>query len=112
MFRILQENQERNDRRSDAQAAIMGYTPEQRLASREINRKTYADALAELASSASQLKDTYLENYQNKRDKYFAQRLGMQDELAEIYKNTSNQYSQASINAFKEGANQLSQIKV
>lgn len=107
MMRMLAENQKKADTRASAQAAIMGSTPEQQLASQEVNRSTFADAVANIASNASQMRDQYLRDYQGQRNRYYQQRLGMQDELAGIERNTSNQWATAATNAFKGGANML-----
>lgn len=107
MLRILGENQKKADTAVAARAAVTGATPEQQLASREVNRRTYADAVADIASNASQLRDQYLRDYQGQRNRYYAQRLGMQDQLAAIHANTANQWSTAATNAFKAGGGML-----
>lgn len=108
MMRLLSENQKQSDARAEAQAAVMGATPEQKLASREVNRKTFADSVAQIASNASMLRDQYLRDYQGQRSRYYAQRLGMQDQLASIYANQSNQWANAATGAFNGGAGMLS----
>lgn len=107
MLRILDENQRKADARSDAQAAIMGATPEQQLAAKEVNRRTYADSLADIASNASQIRDQYLRDYQGQRNKHYAQRLGMQDVLSGIYSNQANQWATAANGAFAAGGQML-----
>lgn len=107
MLRILDANQRKADMRSDAQAAITGATPEQRLAAKEVNRRTFADSLADIASNASAIKDQYLRDYQNQRNRYYSQRLGMQDQLSGIYSNTAGQWANAATNAFASGAQML-----
>lgn len=107
MLRLLDENQKKADARNAAQSAILGSTPEQELASKEATRKSYADALADLASNASTLRDKYLSDWQARQDNYFANRLNMQQDLANIKQNTSNQLASASTNAFMSGANML-----
>lgn len=109
MLRMLDENQRKADTRVQAQAAITGATPEQQLASREVNRKTFADSLADMASNASALRDQYLNNYHNQRARTWAQRLGMQDQLAGIYANTANQWATGASNAFVAGGSLLGQ---
>lgn len=109
MLRLLDEKQRRADSRSDALSAIVGATPEQQLASKEVSRRSYADALATMASEASALKDNYLRDYTGQRNRYYAQRLGMQDQLAGIHQNESNQWAQAGVNAFNAGAQMLGQ---
>lgn len=107
MLRILNENQRKADTRAEAQAAITGATPEQKLAAREVNRRTYADAVADIASNASQIRDQYLRDYQNQRNRTWQQRLGMQDQLAAIHSNTAGQWANAASNAFTAGAQLL-----
>ena len=107
MLRMLDEKQKKADTAVAARAAVTGATPEQQLAGREINRRTYADAVADIASNASQLRDSYLRDYQNNRNKYFAQRLGMQDVLSGIHANTANQWANAAVNGFQGGAQML-----
>lgn len=112
MLRILDENQRKADARSDAQAAIMGATPEQQLAAREVNRRTYADSLADIASNASQIRDQYLRDYQGQRNKHYAQRLGMQDVLSGIHSNQANQWATAADGAFTAGGQMLASSEV
>lgn len=100
MFRLLQENQRNAEERSAAQAAVLGTTAEQQLAEKEGIRKSYADAMADLASNASSLRDAYMENYMNRADNIFKEKLNMQDKIAGIYQNESAQMSQASQNLF------------
>lgn len=107
MLRILDENQRKADSREAARAAITGATPEQQLASREVNRRTFADTVADIASNASQLRDQYLRDYQGQRNRYYAQRLGMQDLLAAIHANAANQWATSANNAFKAGGSIL-----
>lgn len=102
IMRLLQENQEQQAKRDEAIAAISGATPEAKLAAQDSRNKSYANAMAEIASNASQLKDAYLQNYQN-------QRLNLVNPQAQIYQNTSNQWSQAGTNLFGLGANMLGQ---
>lgn len=107
MLRILGQNQRKADTAVAARAAVTGATPEQQLAGREVNRRTYADAVADIASNASQLRDQYLRDYQGQRNRYYAQRLGMQDQLAAIHANTANQWANAATNAFAAGGQML-----
>lgn len=107
MLRLLDENQKKADARNAAQSAILGSTPEQELANKEATRKSYADALADLVSNASSLRDKYLSDWQARQDNYFINRLNMQQDLANIKQNTSNQLASASANAFMSGANML-----
>ena len=101
MLRILQENQEKTAKRDEALAAITGATAESQLAAQESRNKSYADALAEIASNASTLKDTYLQNY-------MAQKMGAQNPQYSILTNLSSQLGSASSNLFTSGAKQLS----
>jgi hypothetical protein len=107
MLRILDQNQRKADTAVAARAAITGATPEQQLAGREVNRRTFADAVADIASNASQLRDQYMRDYQGQRNRYYAQRLGMQDQLAAIHANTANQWANAATNAFAAGGSIL-----
>ena len=109
IFRNLDQGQKKADTRTSAQGAVMGATPEQLLAGQEVNRRAYADSVADLASNASRLRDQYAQNYQNQRSKYFAERLGMQDQLAAIENNMAKQWSQAGVGAFQAGGNLLAQ---
>lgn len=108
MFRMLQENQKQAEERAAAQSAVMGATPEQQLASQEINRKSYADALADVASNASQLKDAYMENYMGRVNNIFGQRMNLSDKVAQSWMNQSAQQSQAASNLYQGAANSLS----
>ena len=114
MLRILEANQKKADTRDAARSAVMGTTPEQKLASKEVNRRTYADALADIASNASQLRDQYLRDYQNRKDNNFARRLGIMDKsigienpAASLYANTANQWSNAASDQFKSGLSMM-----
>lgn len=100
MLRILQENQEKQAKRDEAIGAITGATTEAQLAAQESRNKSYADALAEIASNASQLKDTYLQNY-------MAQKMGMTNPESGILANQANQWSSAASNLFGTGASML-----
>lgn len=100
MLRLLQENQQQQAKRDDAVAAVTGATPEAQLAAQGNRNKSYADALAEIASNASSLKDTYLQNY-------MTQRLGMVNPAQGIHQNMSNQWGQAGSNLFSSGASLL-----
>ena len=107
MFRMLQENQRQADERAAAQAAVMGATPEQQLASQEVNRKSYADAMADLASNASQLKDAYMASYMGNVNNIFGQRMGLSDKIAQSWMNQSAQESQAGSNLFQGAAQSM-----
>jgi hypothetical protein len=96
MLRLMNENQEKQAKRDDAIAAVTGATPEAQLAAQDSRNKSYADALADIASNASQLKDTYLQQYQ-------AQRLGLVNPQQSIYQNKANMWSQAGSNLFGTG---------
>jgi citrate synthase len=100
MLRLLQENQDKQAKRDEAVAAITGATPEAQLAAQDSRNKSYADALAEIASNASTLKDTYLQNYQN-------QRMALVNPQAQIHQNMSNMWGQAGSNLFGSGAKML-----
>lgn len=105
MMRMLGERQDRDNARSDAQAAIMGATDEQQLAGKEANRRTYADALADIASNASNMRDQYLRDYKSDRKGYLGQRMAMKDQMANIEKNTSDQWATTATNAFMGALN-------
>lgn len=107
LLRLQDDKLRLADARATAQSAIMGATPEQQLAQHEANRRSYADAVADIASNASQLRDQYLRDFQGQRSRYYAQRLGMQDELSNISQNESNQWSTTGNNAFSVGTNLL-----
>jgi hypothetical protein len=100
MMRLLQENQDKQAKRDEAVAAVTGATPEAQLAAQDSRNKSYADALAEIASNASQLKDTYLQNYQN-------QMMALVNPQSQIYQNSSNMWGQAGSNLFSSGASLL-----
>ena len=97
MMRLLQENQDKQAKRDEAVAAITGATTESQLAAQDSRNKSYADALAEIASNASQLKDSYLQNYQQ-------QRLGLVNPRASLLQQESNMWGQAGSNLFSSGA--------
>lgn len=96
MLRLLQENQDKQAKRDEAVAAITGATPEAQLAAQDSRNKSYADALAEIASNTSQLKDTYLQNYQN-------QRLALVNPEAAMLQQQANMWGQAGSNLFSSG---------
>ena len=100
MLRILDENQQKQAKRDEAIGAITGATTEAQLAAQESRNKSYADALAEIASNASQLKDTYLQNY-------MAQKMGMTNPESGILANQANQWSSAASNLFGTGSSML-----
>ena len=100
MLRLLQENQQQQAKRDDAVAAVTGATPEAQLAAQGNRNKSYADALAEIASNASQLKDTYLQNYMN-------QKMALNNPAYSLLANQSEQWSKAGSNLFSSGASQL-----
>lgn len=105
IFRMLQENQKQADERAAAQAAVMGASPEQQLAAQEASRKSYADAMADLASNAAQLKDAYMNDYMGRYNNVFGQRMGLSDKIAGSWANQSAQESQAGSNLFQGAAN-------
>lgn len=97
ILRLMNENQERQAKRDEALSAITGGTAEAFLAAQDSRNKSYADALAEIASSASQLKDTYLQQYQNDM-------MALANPEYSILSNSANQMSQAGANLFQSGA--------
>lgn len=101
MLRLLQENQEKQARRDEALSAITGATTESKLAAQDSRNKSYADALAEIASNASTLKDTY-------RQQYLTNKLNMTDPNIALLQNQSNMWSQAANNMFQSAATSLS----
>lgn len=101
MLRILDENQKTAENRAAAKSAVTGATSEQQLAEREGIRKTYADSVAEIASNASSLRDSYLQNYQSRNDANFEKRLGMRDQIAQINQQESANWGNAASNAFQ-----------
>ena len=101
MLRLLQENQEKQARRDEALSAITGATTESKLAAQDSRNKSYADALAEIASNASTLKDTY-------RQQYLTNKLNMTDPNIALLQNQSNMWSQTANNMFQSAATSLS----
>ena len=99
-MRQLEANQRQADARSTTKGAIMGATPEQQLAAQEINRSAYANSLAQIASNASMLRDQALRDKMGAKNRTYAQRLGMQDQLAAIDQNEANQWANAANTAF------------
>jgi hypothetical protein len=100
MLRILKENQDKQAKRDEALASITGATTESQLAAKDSRNKSYADALAEIASNASQLKDTYLQNYMN-------QKMALNNPAYSLLANQSAQWSQSGSNLFSSGASML-----
>lgn len=100
MMKLLDENQQKQARRDEAVAAISGATTESQLAAQDSRNKSYADALAEIASNANQLKDTYLQQYQ-------ANRMSLTNPEIALRANLANQWSQASSNLFSSGASMV-----
>ncbi len=100
VLRLYQENSDRQARRDNAVAQVNGSTEEQQLAAQDSRNKSYANVLADVASNASQLKDSYLNNY-------IQQRLGITNPEASIYSNISNQWAQTGSNLMQTGAKML-----
>lgn len=100
MLRILDENQQKQAKRDEAIGAITGATQESLLAAQDSRNKSYANALAEIASNASTLKDTYLQNY-------LAQKMGMTNPEYGIRSNLATQWGSAATNLFNSGASML-----
>lgn len=96
MLRLMNENQERQAKRDEALSAITGGAAETALAAQDSRNKSYADALAEIASNASQLKDTYLQQYQNGM-------MSLTNPEYSILSNNADQMSQAGANLFQSG---------
>ena len=94
-------NQEKQARRDEALSAITGATTESKLAAQDSRNKSYADALAEIASNASTLKDTY-------RQQYLTNKLNMTDPNIALLQNQSNMWSQTANNMFQSAATSLS----
>lgn len=109
MLNTLQENQQSQAAREEARAAVTGATAEEKLSAADSRRKTYADAVAKMAENASTLKDGYLTNWQNQRDKYYEQKLGMNDKIAGIYNTQATNQANAAGNAFASGGAMLGQ---
>ena len=107
ILKKLRENQQTERERDNAQAAALGLSAEQRLAQTEARNRTTADTISNIATKASMLKDSYLNNWQAQQNNYFAGRLGLQNELANIYMNRSGQTSTASTNLFNTSAPML-----
>lgn len=101
MLRLLQENQDKQARRDEALSAITGATTESKLAAQDSRNKSYADALAEIASNASTLKDTY-------RQQYLTNKLNLTDPSIALLQNESNMWSQTANNMFQSAATALS----
>ena len=117
MLRILDQNQKKADTREASRSAIMGTSPEQQLASKEVNRRTYADALADIASEGNRIKDNYLNMYVNQRNNNYASRLGIMNtqlglnnpDIA-MHTNIANQWAAAGNNAMQAGMSGLSGV--
>jgi hypothetical protein len=114
MMRLLDENQKKAEKRDAARAAITGATEEQQLASKEINRKSFADALASYGSQASNIRDMYMRDKLNMGNFNFAQRLGIANQEinlnnpeSAIHANTANQLATAGTNAFTASGGML-----
>lgn len=108
-LRILQENQRMANERTDARGAVTGTTDEVNLANREINRKTFADSLATQAVAYAERKRQDKKDHMQNEKEYYKGRLGLQDQIAGIYMNESNQMANTASNAFKQGATIASQ---
>jgi hypothetical protein len=100
MLRLMNENQEKQAKRDEALSAVTGATTESQLASQDSRNKSYANALAEIASNASTLKDTYLQNY-------IAQRMSLQNPESALRTNLATQWSKAGTGLFAAGAQLL-----
>lgn len=107
MVRTLEDNQRNAETRDAARAAIAGATPEQKLASKEVNRRAFADSLADIASNTAQMRDQYVRDYSGQADNTLNRRLGignvdmqLGNPLIAINQNTAAQNSQAASNAF------------
>ena len=115
MLRVLDQNQKNADTRDEARATIAGATPEQKLAAKEVNRRTYADALADMGSNAAQMRDSYIRDYRASGDNILNRRLGISSQdlqlgnpMIGINQNTAAQASSAANNAFAQMGNSLS----
>lgn len=111
MMRLLDENQGEQAKRDEAMAAVMGGSPQVMLASQESRNKSYADAMAEIASSASQLKDTYMQNYVNTKMGMVDPSVAGYQQMAELLMQQSAQSGQASNNMFTTALNLAGQVQ-
>lgn len=111
MMRLLDENQGEQAKRDEAMAAVMGGSPQVMLASQESRNKSYADAMAEIASSASQLKDTYMQNYVNTKMGMVDPSVAGYQQMAELLMQQSAQSGQASNNMFTTAFNLAGQVQ-
>lgn len=107
IFRQLSENQKRQQSINDAKSSISGATDESKLAAQSSLNKSVSDAYAQVASDQISRKDDMANSHQSRQDSYFLQRLGMQDQLAGIEMNSSNQWAQTGAGAFQAGAGLL-----
>lgn len=109
-LRILQENERLSQERADAKGATLGATDELQIANREVNRKTYADSLANLASNYYNMKRADKKDHMGRESEYYKGRLGMQDQIAAINMNESKQLATTADNFMKTGMNMASQV--
>jgi hypothetical protein len=107
LMRLMEENQEKQTERDEALAAITGATPEAQLAAQEQRNKSYAETLADIASNASSMKDTMLQNYT-------AQKLGLTNpeyslliDKSQRIQNKADRLSTAGSNLMMSGASML-----
>ncbi len=101
MLRKLREQQDAQRSQNEARNAVLGATTEQQIAQQDSLNKSYADSLADITRNASTLRDGYLQNYQNNLHNYYTQRMKNNTDLANMQKDASNQWGQASSNAFQ-----------
>lgn len=93
--------------RDAAIARVNGQTQEERLASADSRRKSRSGVMAEIASSASQLRDGILSQWMNSRDNYYRSVLGMNDKIAGIGTEQAKNWSQMAGNAMQAGGSIL-----
>lgn len=91
MLNELKSQQNEVAAQQNAQNAVMGNTPNMQVAANAAAGKNYGDAIAGIARNASQLKDSYLANYQQQRNANF-------DATRQMHQNASAQAAQAAQN--------------
>lgn len=107
ILRQLGEENKKQDARDDAQAAIIGATPEQQLSAQEGRRKSFSDAVAGVARNASILRDSYLQQRMGQQDNYMRNMLGLGNVEAGINTSLAANWATAGGNAFNAGAQQF-----
>lgn len=99
MMRELRERNEREQKRNEAKNAVLGATKQQEIAQQDSLNKSYAEGIGEMTRNASQLRDGYLNQYENSLSKYYDNMRASNTKQAEMAQQNANSWAQAGANA-------------